>query len=269
MDTPPAGGSAAAPHTAAVFHELIDELRALEDRLYLPDVPLDELSVLEGYKWIFSILAVGLDAHVWADADRPRFVDIVGPNRKWGGDNSDAFYQYAPIDPRRTYVVTRSEGRRRLPFAHRLRRSVGRPLLGAHRGNGQRPVARHRRRRHLLARPQPRSARRGLDQARTRRGVRHHPRLPGRPRPRGAGHLGHRGRRPAGHPPGGRRRPGPPPPGHAHLGPGPGPDRPHPPRAPRTRSTSPTRFPARPSAGPPATPPTPWAASPWTRTRRW
>jgi hypothetical protein len=102
--------SASAPLTAAVFHELIDELRSLEGRLQLPDVPLDELSVLEGYKWIFTILAVGLDAHVWADPARPRFVDIVGPNRKWGGDNSDAFYQYAPIDPRRTYVVTGKKG---------------------------------------------------------------------------------------------------------------------------------------------------------------
>src|ERR1700722_12835310 len=110
MDTPEVDGPAAAPRTSAVFHELIDELRALEGRLQLPEVPLDEASVLEGYKWIFTILAVGLDAHVWADPDRPRFVDIVGPNRKWGGDNSDAFYQYAPIDPRRTYVVSGRRG---------------------------------------------------------------------------------------------------------------------------------------------------------------
>src|ERR1700690_352775 len=97
--------SVPAPLTAAVFHELVDELRALEARLQLPEVPLDELSLLEGYKWIFSILAVGLDAQVWADRDRPRFVDIVGPYRKWGGDNADAYYQYAPIDPARTYRV--------------------------------------------------------------------------------------------------------------------------------------------------------------------
>ena len=56
-----------APLTAAVFRELIDELATLEGRLQLPDMPLDEPSVLEGYKWIFSILAVGLDAYVWAD----------------------------------------------------------------------------------------------------------------------------------------------------------------------------------------------------------
>jgi len=102
--------SVPAPLTAAVFHELLDELRALEGRLFLPEVPLDELSVLEGYKWIFTILAVGLDAHVWADTARPRFVDIVGPCRKWGGDNADAYYQYAPIDPDRTYVVTGRKG---------------------------------------------------------------------------------------------------------------------------------------------------------------
>ncbi len=110
MDTSEAGRSVTAPRTAAVFHELIDELHSLEERLHLPEVPLDEPSLLEGYKWIFTILAVGLDAHVWADPARPRFVDIVGPNRKWGGDNPDAFYQYAPIDPERTYVVSGRKG---------------------------------------------------------------------------------------------------------------------------------------------------------------
>jgi hypothetical protein len=101
---------ASVPLTAAAFHELIDELRALEGRLQLPEVPLDDHGALEGYKWIFSILAVGLDAYVWADPFRPRFVDIVGPYRKWGGDNADAFYQYAPIDPSRTYMVTGRRG---------------------------------------------------------------------------------------------------------------------------------------------------------------
>jgi hypothetical protein len=97
--------------TAKVFSELVDELRALEQRIQSgPNTPLDEQSLLEGYKWIFSILAVGLDAYVWADAGRPRFVDIVGPYRKWGGDNADAFYQYAPIDPARTYRVRGHKG---------------------------------------------------------------------------------------------------------------------------------------------------------------
>jgi hypothetical protein len=99
-----------APLTAAVFREVIDELEALEGRLHLPDLPLDTPSLLEGYRWIFSILAVALDVGVWADPARPRFVDIVGPYRKWGGDNADAYYQFAPVDPARTYRVTGRRG---------------------------------------------------------------------------------------------------------------------------------------------------------------
>jgi hypothetical protein len=99
-DTMPAEG------TAKVVHELIDELAKLDAKFE----GLDEPSTLEGYKWIFSILQVGLDAFVWADTGRPRFVDIVGPYKKWGGDNPDAFYQYAPIDPSRSYVVRGKRG---------------------------------------------------------------------------------------------------------------------------------------------------------------
>jgi hypothetical protein len=110
MTAVPGGSGIPAPLTSAAFADLVDELQALEGRLRLPDVPLDEPTTLEGYRWIFTILAVGLDAYVWADSDRPRFVDIVGPYRKWGGDNPDAFYQYVPIDPSRTYVVRGRRG---------------------------------------------------------------------------------------------------------------------------------------------------------------
>jgi hypothetical protein len=97
--------------TGAVFHELLDELRGLEQKLYEgPNTPLDDQGVLEGYKWIFSILQVAFDVYVWADPGKPHFVDIVGPYKKWGGDNADAFYQYAPIDPDRTYRVRGKRG---------------------------------------------------------------------------------------------------------------------------------------------------------------
>jgi hypothetical protein len=48
---------------------------------------------------------VATDTQVWADTARPRFVEIVGPYKKWGGDNADAFYCFAPVDPSRTYRV--------------------------------------------------------------------------------------------------------------------------------------------------------------------
>ena len=96
--------------TGAAFNELLDEVRGLEARVRGAEPPLDDQGVLEGYKWIFSILQVAFDVHVWADEGRPRFVDIVGPYKKWGGDNADAFYQYAPIDPGRTYRVRGRRG---------------------------------------------------------------------------------------------------------------------------------------------------------------
>ncbi len=90
------------------FDAVLDALRAGEEKLRTAD--LTEIERTEGYRWLFSLLAVGLDAHVWADTGRPRFVDIVGPYRKWGGDNADAFYQYAPVDPARTYRVSGTKG---------------------------------------------------------------------------------------------------------------------------------------------------------------
>jgi hypothetical protein len=92
--------------TPRAFRELIDEVAGLEARFE----GLDNTSKLEGYRWAFSVLQVALETYVWADTGRPRFVDIVGPYKKWGGDNPDAFYQYAPVDPSRTYRVRGRRG---------------------------------------------------------------------------------------------------------------------------------------------------------------
>jgi hypothetical protein len=92
------------------FNELVDMLRVAERRLADAEPPLDEQERVEGHRWIFSLLAVALDAYVWADTGRPRFVEIVGPYRKWGGDNTDAAYRWAPIDPARTYRVRGRKG---------------------------------------------------------------------------------------------------------------------------------------------------------------
>ena len=98
-------------HTGPVFHELLDELRALEQRLLTSPNALDDGQfVAETYKWLLSISQVAFDCFVWGDRDNPRFVDIVGPYKKWGGDNADAFYQWMPVDPSRTYRVTGRRG---------------------------------------------------------------------------------------------------------------------------------------------------------------
>lgn len=93
--------------TAAAVRDLLALMGSFEERFSNGDPALvDEQSVLEGYRWIFTIVQAGMQAHLWADPQRPKFVDIVGRYMKWGGDNSDAFYQYVPIDPTKTYRVT-------------------------------------------------------------------------------------------------------------------------------------------------------------------
>jgi hypothetical protein len=61
------------------------------------------------YRMLTEILHVALDCYLWADAARPEIVPIVGPTKKFGGDNANAFYRFVPIDPRRRY---RLRGRR-------------------------------------------------------------------------------------------------------------------------------------------------------------
>lgn len=92
------------------FGELLDEMRAVEHKFLTADPPLDEPDVLDGYRLTFSLLRVAVDAYVWGDKDNPRFVDVIGPYLKWGGDNSDAFYQLAPVDPARSYRIRGNRG---------------------------------------------------------------------------------------------------------------------------------------------------------------
>ena len=92
------------------FRGLISELAVIEEKFLSADPPLEEPDLLDGYRLTFSLLRVAVDAYVWGDKDNPRFVDVIGPYQKWGGDNSDAFYQLAPIDPNRSYRVTGNRG---------------------------------------------------------------------------------------------------------------------------------------------------------------
>lgn len=98
------------PALSTAFGDLLEEVRAVERMLLDADPPLAEADLLDGYRLAFSLLRVAVDAFVWNDAERPHMVDVIGPFLKWGGDNSDAYYQLTPIDPARTYRVTGNRG---------------------------------------------------------------------------------------------------------------------------------------------------------------
>ena len=91
------------------WRELLDGVRELDAGfLQGPRAVRGEQTVVEGYRFLATVLGVAFDVCLFADPARPRFVDINTPfrhDRAWGGDNTDAYYAYAPIDPRRTYRI--------------------------------------------------------------------------------------------------------------------------------------------------------------------
>ena len=55
------------------------------------------------------MLGMSLDVTLFADPVAPRFFDLTTPfrqDRRQGGDNTDCYYSYAVVDPRRTYRVS-------------------------------------------------------------------------------------------------------------------------------------------------------------------
>jgi hypothetical protein len=92
--------------TTAAFRELLDVIRDGDQHFFegfraLPD----EAAVVEGYRFLVDVFSVALDIYVTTDSARPELLKIVSPTRKFGGDNADAYYYFAPIDPTRTYRV--------------------------------------------------------------------------------------------------------------------------------------------------------------------
>lgn len=100
--------------STAAWHELLDGLRDLEGSfLEGPRAVEGERAVADGYRMLATILGVGLDTYLFAEPTRPVFVDTVTPfrrDRRWGGDNTDAYYAYVVIDPSRSYRITGDRG---------------------------------------------------------------------------------------------------------------------------------------------------------------
>ena len=183
-----------APKTAAAVAELIEELGRLDRGFLEGDRAQHDLpTVLEGYRWMFSILSVAardvpVGRHDRAALHRHRRVQPQVGRRQ--------LRRVLPVRPDRPgghLSGDRHRGRGRLLLDQRLRRSRRRPLLRAHRRFRERPDRRRRGRRQLrdLALPRRSGAdrarsrcgtRRDVDPSRTRRRVCHHPRLPARTR---------------------------------------------------------------------------------------
>ena len=97
--------------SGAAFRELLDLLRDADRTFVEGDREVtDEVSVAEGYRYLTDALHAALEIYLRSDARHPAFVPIVGPTFKWGGDNSDAFYNFAPVSSDLGYRVIGKRG---------------------------------------------------------------------------------------------------------------------------------------------------------------
>ena len=73
----------------------------------------DDRHVADGYRMLATTLGVAFDTYLFAEPSRPQFVELNTPfrrDRRWGGDNTDAYYSFCPVDPQRRYRITGNRG---------------------------------------------------------------------------------------------------------------------------------------------------------------
>ena len=96
-----------APRSTAAFDELLATLHEVRDAYVRnPERHLDELEVVEGFRYVMHLLSEASDLHLEGDTERPSFTKMVWDGRKYLGDNPDAIYYQAKIRGDRRYRIT-------------------------------------------------------------------------------------------------------------------------------------------------------------------
>ncbi|WP_123024216.1 DUF1214 domain-containing protein [Mycolicibacterium stellerae] len=96
------------------WRELLDTLRDLDRSFMEGDKAVtDDRHVADGYRMLATTLGVALDVYLFADPSRPLWLEVNSPwrpDRRWGGDNTDAIYYMCPVDPKRRYRISGNRG---------------------------------------------------------------------------------------------------------------------------------------------------------------
>lgn len=100
--------------STAAWQELLATLGDI-DRAFLDGDRAvdDDRHVADGYRMLATTLGVAFDTYLFPEPGRPQFVAVNTPfrrDRRWGGDNTDAYYFLCPVDPKRRYRITGNKG---------------------------------------------------------------------------------------------------------------------------------------------------------------
>lgn len=100
--------------STAAWRELLSTLGELDRSFVEGDRAVtDDRHIADGYRMLATTLGVAFDTYLFAEPSRPMFVEVNTPyrrDRRWGGDNTDAYYLLCPIDQKRRYRVSGNSG---------------------------------------------------------------------------------------------------------------------------------------------------------------
>ncbi|OBB45155.1 DUF1214 domain-containing protein [Mycobacterium sp. 852002-51961_SCH5331710] len=106
--------AAASRESTRAWRELLDTLSSL-DRTFLEGdrAVTDDRHIADGYRMLATTLGVAFDTYLFAEPSRPVWMELNTPfrrDRRWGGDNTDAYYFMCPVDPKRRYRISGNKG---------------------------------------------------------------------------------------------------------------------------------------------------------------
>ena len=96
--------------STTAWRELIQTLGELDRGFTEGDRAVsDDRHLADGYRMLATTLGVAFDTYLFAEPSRPQFVELNTPfrrDRRWGGDNTDAWYHLCPVDDTRRYRIS-------------------------------------------------------------------------------------------------------------------------------------------------------------------
>ena len=95
----------------ALWHEFCDDLKRAGEQVLAADTPVDELTRVEGYRYLTRLLRLGLEKYIeFGDPDFPEFYSLSHETAKIGNDNPDNLYLNCAVDGGRDYRITGNRG---------------------------------------------------------------------------------------------------------------------------------------------------------------
>ncbi len=94
-----------------LWEEFCEGLKRAGEQVLAADTPNDELTRVEGYRYLTRLLRLGLEKFVeFGDPDFPEFYSLSHETAKIGNDNPDNYYLNCAVNGARDYLITGNRG---------------------------------------------------------------------------------------------------------------------------------------------------------------